>query len=185
MTERDSLTEQLLQLLSVLSKQGNLHLTEIDADLQQTTDLLSRAIDKLGKGFIGIHEAVAAQQAVLAGVPDGAAMTPQLRAEIARLQQITDSHIHAAVTALQFQDMTSQLIGRALGHVVGLREVFGTLEPRGIAVATAAASNQEGTAQALLQSVNATLADISLRQGTVKRKAVAQTHMESGDIELF
>lgn len=182
MNAPDSLTTQLLQLLTLLSTQGDLHLTEIDADLQQTTDLLARAIDKLGRGFIGIHESVAAQHALLAAVPDGAPMSPQLRTEILRLQQITDTHINAAVTALQFQDMTSQLIGRALNHVVGLREILHTVGEQRI---TLAADGQQGGALAMLQSVNASLTETSIRQGTVTRKAVAQTHMDSGDIELF
>lgn len=182
MNAKENLTPQLRQLLTLLSKQGDLHLTEIDADLQQTTDLLGRAIDKLGREFMGIHKSVAAQHAALAAVADGAPMRPQLRIEIARLQQITDTHINAAVTALQFQDMTSQLIGRALGHMVGLREVLCRLGTHG---STPTADAQDGAASALLQAVNATLNETSIRQGTVARKAVAQTHMESGDIELF
>ena len=182
MNTSDILTTQLLQLLTLLSKQGDLHLAEIDADLQQTTDLLARAIDKLGVGFIGIHESVAAQRAALASVADGAPMSPQLRTEIARLQQITDNHINAAVTALQFQDMTSQLIGRALDHVVGLREILHTV---GKQRTVFAADGQPAGPLAVLQSVNASLTDTSIRQGTVARKAVAQTHMDSGDIELF
>ena len=182
MSHPDNVAAQLLQLLSLLSKQGDLHLTEIDADLQQTTDLLGHAIDNLGKQFIGIHEAVAAQQSALAALPDGAVLTPELRADIARLQQVTDTHINAAVTALQFQDMTSQLIGRAVGHVVGLREVLHTVGGRGLDLN---GGGQDEVALTLLRSVNASLNETSIRQGTVARKAVAQTHMESGDIELF
>ena len=182
MTSQDRLAPQLLQLLNLLSKQGDLHLTEINADLQQTTDLLAHAIDKLGKEFIGIHEAVAAQQAALAALPDGVSITPQLRTEITRLQQVTDGHINAAVTALQFQDMTSQLIGRSVGHVVGLREVLQALGAQDLRLTGDA---QDGAALGALRSVNAALNATSIRQGTVARKAVAQTHMESGDIELF
>ena len=178
----NNLAAQLVHLLTIVSKQGDLHLTEIDADLQQTTDLLHQAIDKLGRGFIGIHESVAAQRVALAAVADGAPMSPQLRAEIARLQQITDGHINAAVTALQFQDMTSQLIGRAVGHVIGLREVLGALGKHDLVLDT---DSPDGAALALLESVNTTLNQTSVRQGTVARKAVAQTHMESGDIDLF
>lgn len=177
-----SLATQLLRLLTSLSEQGDLHLSEIDADLQQTTDLLREAIDKLGKGFIGIHDAVAAQQAALASVPDGAPIGAALRSEIARLQQVTDTHVNAAVTALQFQDMTSQLIGRALGHVVGLRAVLDALGARGT---TLTAASPDSAALALIASVNLALDDASVRQRSAPRKAVAQTHMDSGDIELF
>ena len=182
MTVQASLATQLLQLLTSLSEQGDLHLSEIDADLQQTTDLLHQAIDKLGKDFMGIHDAVAAQQAALAAVPDGAPISPALRTEIARLQQVTDTHINAAVTALQFQDMTSQLIGRALGHVVGLRAVLDVLARQPAPLTSA---SPDSAALAVLGSVNVALNDASVKQRNVTRKAVAQTHMESGDIDLF
>ena len=182
MSGQNNLAAQLQNLLTTLERQGNLHLSEVDADLRQTNDLLVQAIGKLGKGFIGIHESVAAQQAAIASVQDGATMTPQVRAEIARLQRITDAHINTAVTALQFQDMTSQLLGRVAGHVEGLREVLNAVGEHGAALDTDAS---DPAALAALDSVNIALAEKSIQQDAVARKAVAQTHMESGDIELF
>lgn len=182
MSESANLASLLLRLLSSLSKQGTLHLSDIDADLHQTTDLLTQAIDKLGRSFIGIHESVAAQRAAIAALPDGTPMNPTLRADIAMLQEATDTHINAAVTALQFHDMTSQLIGRVAGHVGGLRDIFGLI---GDDCAALASDSPDAMAAAVLHSIGVRLDEKSEKRDAAARKAVHQTHMESGDIELF
>ena len=113
MTIKNSLALELKELLSGLSEHGSQHLTEIETDLVQTNVLLSEAIEKLSASFMAIHEAVSAQQqlvdTLLAQAQAPAAAVGELRTKAVQI----DQHVNAAVTGLQFQDMTNQLIGRA------------------------------------------------------------------------
>jgi hypothetical protein len=90
-------------------------------------------------------------------------------------------HISAAMTGLQFQDMTSQLIGRMALHLAGMRDVFGALDVNG------SVPPESGT-EALLAALGSVSDRVALRfselEGVV-RSTVNQRHMESGDIELF
>ena len=90
--------------------------------------------------------------------------------------------MHLAVTSLQFQDMTSQLLDRSLKRVTGLREFLGTLGSHG-AEMVPESDNEEIVD--MLGKVSMALAIQSLELRSVLRKAVNQQHLESGDIELF
>jgi hypothetical protein len=91
-------------------------------------------------------------------------------------------HVNTAITSMQFQDMTSQLIDRTLKRVTGLREFLGTLGEHGSSIA-AETGNEEIVER--LGKVSMALAIQSLELRSVLRKAVEQRHLESGDIELF
>lgn len=182
MTAPCSLALQLQHLLGALAQQGNQHLAEVQTDLQQTGFLLAEAIDKLGKSFVGMHAAVAAQQAIVDGLQAGTQASPAQHARLVALQQEATVHVNAAITALQFQDMTSQLIGRIVGHVDSLHE---TLAEVGTAGATLTQASDDAGALTVLASVNRSLDERGSMLDRVARKAVAQTHMDSGDIELF
>ncbi|MGB2832358.1 MAG: hypothetical protein WBC07_05365 [Methylotenera sp.] len=56
---------ELRTLLAAVSDHGKQHLVEVEADLLQTTFLLSEAIEKLGASFMAVHEAVTEQQQVI------------------------------------------------------------------------------------------------------------------------
>jgi hypothetical protein len=198
----------LHQLLTGLSQQGELHLGEVQADLRQTSYLLGAAIDKLGKSFIGIHEAMVAQQALLvsqACAPAAVPLAPALQDRLTQLQAQSRMHADAAITALQFEDMTAQLIGRIAGHVESLQTVLGTLgagagalsahRGSGAGLNVAAGDDATGTPErpdtpdaavaAVLASLNRVLDAHGANAPSVAKKTVAQTHMDSGDIELF
>lgn len=177
----ERLNAQVMQLLSGVSEHGDQHLAEVERDLVQMDVLLDEAIKKLCASFMAIHHAVDRQQEALDAVlvdgtpsPESVALFEALRGEI-------QQHVGAAVTGLQFQDMTSQLIGRMVQHLAGLRDVFGALDTNGSVL-------PESSDEALL----ATLNQISDRVGTCcteraggVRSTVNQRHMDSGDIELF
>lgn len=187
MNTTQTIAVPLQQLLAGLSHQGERHLGEVQADLRQTTYLLGAAIEKLGKSFIGIHESMLAQQALLAAqVSRDPAVTQANLALLARLTQLQDrsrAHADAAITALQFEDMTGQLIGRIVGHVDSLQSMLGTL---GTGAAALTGENAPNAAiAAVLASLNGMLDAQSAEAPSVAKKAVAQTHMDSGDIELF
>jgi hypothetical protein len=181
MTKEKQLGSQVKNLLSNLSDHGTQHLTEVETDLMQTSFLLGEAIEKLGASFMAIHQAVSAQQAsidlLLAGGRPTSELTEQLKARHAEIGR----HVNAAVTGLQFQDLTNQLLGRTVRRVTGLREVLGGIGSGSSEISETSAEEIIKT----LTSINEVLEEQSVKLESALWKAVCQTHMESGDIELF
>lgn len=180
-TERH-LGSQVKHLLSNLSDHGTQHLTEVETDLVQTSFLLGEAIEKLGASFMAIHEAITAQRETVELLLSGAKVTPEIAAQLRARHDEIGQHVNAAVTGLQFQDMTSQLIGRTVRRVTGLRDVLGD-----VASGTSLLP-QENNADDIIEtlnSINKVLEEQSVKLESALWKAVCQTHMESGDIELF
>lgn len=182
MTTHNSLAPQVKELLSTLSEHGERHLNEIETDLVQTNVLLTEAIEKLSASFMAIHEAVTAQRHMVDTLLDKHAASQEAVAELREKSTQIDLHVNAAVTGLQFQDMTNQLIGRTMRRVVGVRDVLEILGAG--ATAIAADANNDNMIQAL-EKITATLKEENATLKNELWKAVRQTHMESGDIELF
>lgn len=181
MTREKQLGSQVKHLLSNLSDHGTQHLTEVETDLVQTSFLLGEAIEKLGASFMAIHEAVTAQQEAINMLLSGGKPTPEIVEQLKSRHAEIGQHVNAAVTGLQFQDMTSQLIGRTVRRVTGLREVLGEIGSGSTAISE---SNAEEIIDSL-NSINKVLEEQSVKLESALWKAVCQTHMESGDIELF
>jgi hypothetical protein len=182
MARKNLLGLEVKRLLSSLSDQGNQHLTEVETDLVQTTYLLSEAIEKLGKSFFAIHQGVSAQQEILNQLLSDASLPPEVGSKLGALGDELALSINAAVTGLQFQDMTSQLIGRTVRRIAGLREV---LEAVGTSGSVMVADTELDDMITILNDINKALEEQSAKLESVLWKAVSQTHMESGDIELF
>ncbi|MBJ7313854.1 chemotaxis protein [Rugamonas sp. CCM 8940] len=182
MTRKKILGSHVKRLLSGVSDHGKKHLTEVETDLIQTGLLLEEAIEKLSFNFMAIHQAVEGQQETIRLLLEGGDPTPEHRAQLEALQGQVGGYVNAAITSMQFQDMTSQLIDRTLKRVTGLREFLGTLGAHG-AEMLPESDNEEIVD--LLGKVSMALAIQSLELRSVLRKAVSQKHLESGDIELF
>lgn len=181
MTREKLLGSQVRNLLSNLSDHGTQHLTEVETDLVQTSILLAEAIEKLGASFMAIHEAVTNQQETIDLLLSGAKPTPEIEERLKARQSEISQHVSAAVTGLQFQDMTNQLLGRTVKRVIGLREVLD-------GVGSSSSGIAENNAEEIIESLNAinkVLEEQSAKLESALWKAVRQTHMESGDIELF
>lgn len=181
MTREKMLGSQVKDLLSNLSDHGTQHLSEVETDLMQTSILLGEAIEKLGASFMAIHEAVSAQQQAIDLLLSSTNTAPEISEQLKARQDEIGKHVNAAVTGLQFQDMTSQLISRTVKRVVGLREVLG-------GVGSGSSGIPEGSAEEIvetLSNLNKVLEEQSVKLESALWKAVCQTHMESGDVELF
>ena len=182
MTRKKILGSHVKRLLSGVSDHGKKHLSEVETDLRQTGSLLEEAIDKLTFSFMAIHDEVTARQAgidllLAGGIPSDD--------EIARMKTMSGQigvHVNSAITSMQFQDMTSQLIDRTLKRVTGLRAFLGTIgtHSEGVNAETGSEEIVE-----LLGKVSMALAIQSLELRNVLRKSVNQHHLASGDIELF
>ncbi len=182
MTNKKILGSHVKRLLSCMSAHGTKHLTEVETDLIQTSLLLDEAIDKLSANFMAIHAAVCTQQATIDFLLAGGAPSMAARASLGAVQAEVGQHVNAAITSLQFQDMTSQLLERTLKRVGGMRDVLGTLGVHGAEMAPD--SNHEEIA-VLLGEVGIALTNQSLELRSELRQVVCQQHLESGDIELF
>jgi hypothetical protein len=182
MTRKKILGSHVKRLLSGVSDHGRRHLTEVETDLIQTNLLLEEAIEKLSRNFMAIHETVSAQQVAIDALLAGATPSAEQKEQLAALSEQVGTYVNAAVTSMQFQDMTSQLIDRTLKRVTGLREFLGTLGAHG---AEMVPESDNDAIVELLGKVSMALAIQSLELRSVLRKAVSQKHLESGDIELF
>jgi hypothetical protein len=182
-TQGNPLGQQIQQLLDAVSRQGAGHLAEVETDLAQTALLLTEAIDKLGASFMSIHAVISVQQDAVVRLLEKSVASNEDREQLQGLQNEIDRHVNAAVTGLQFQDMTSQLLQRTRGHVGSLQGMIGVL---GVAAAAIGqdASADEAIAQLMIASGEVANCRVLLDDAQL-RKAVSQTHMESGDIELF
>lgn len=178
----DSMNAQVMRLLSGVSVHGDQHLAEVERDLVQMDVLLDEAIKKLCASFMAIHQAIHLQQETLKSI---ATAGKPLSDEVARfdaLNEEIDRHVGAAVTGLQFQDMTSQLIGRMVQHLAGLRDVFGALGTDGTAALPESGSDEM---LAMLSHISDRVGSRCSELAGAARSTVNQRHMESGDIELF
>lgn len=173
---------QLVRLLAGVSVHGDQHLAEVERDLVQVDALLNEAIKKLCASFMAIHQAIGLQQEALNGVLASGAAAPEQAARLEALREEISLHVGAAVTGLQFQDMTSQLIGRMVQHLAGLRDVFSALGTDGASTLPESGSEEM---LALLGSISDRVGARCTQLAGVARSTVNQRHMESGDIDLF
>jgi len=174
--------DELRGLLSAVSEHGQQHLLEVEADLLQTTYLLSAAVDKLSVSFMAIHAAVSAQQQALADIMSERGLEMAQLPQLEAFEQQISNEVDLVVSALQFQDMTSQLLTRTIKRVIGLKGLLQELSAHGDRVEP----DQEHAeiARFLAQlSDNLHAGSHALSGGL--RRSVDQQHMDSGEIELF
>lgn len=182
MSKKKMLGSEVKQLLSGVSDHGNAHLLEVETDLAQTAILLGEAIEKLGVSFMALHAAISSEQEEINLIIGSGAVTDDSINRLKVIQGDISTHINAAVTSLQFQDLTSQLISRTLQRCEGLREVLGTL---GVVGNDLEHDAETDDLPALLRETTMRLEKQSVDLKNLLRKAVHQKHLDSGDIELF
>ena len=173
---------ELRQLFAAVSNHGTQHLLEVEADLNQTTFLLSGAIEKLSVSFMSIHDAITTQQKAIDALVTTVDIPQEAYQEIVTLREKISTEIDAAVTGLQFQDMTSQLIARAIKHVDGLRISLEALSVHGQGM-DPAHEHQE-----IVNWLNDMNASLNVRNDALLgglAKSVSQKNMNSGEIDLF
>lgn len=182
MSKKKMLGSQVKQLLAGVSDHGNEHLIELETDLVQTTILLAEAIERLGASFLALHAAVSSQQDEINVLISSGGASDESIDRLRIIQGDIALHINAAVTSLQFQDLTSQLISRTVQRSVGLREVLSSLGVVGDGIPH---DGDVDEIAVLLKNMSVTLESQSVELKSILRKAVSQKHLDSGDIELF
>lgn len=183
MTTREiSISAAIKRLLSTLTSQSNVSLLEVENDLAQTRLLLQEAIEKLSSSFMAIHEAVNEQQntidLILADPASGHAATEAIKISREKIAE----NVISAVTGLQFQDMTSQLIDRTDRRINDLHDVMHSLAHLAEQIMPSDSSELD---LAALETLSNRLEEKADSYAKPQRRIVSQTHMESGEIELF
>lgn len=182
MTQFIALVARVGELLGSVAEQGIGHLIEVETDLAQTALLLTEAIEKLGASFMAIHASVSAQQQSVDRLLAGAVPNAEELVELNNIHRAIGQHVNAAVTGLQFQDMTNQLIERSRSHVAGVREALALLSQTAASITP---HTDLPALEALLDQASAAIGERRMLLHDTLRKSVNQTHMESGDVELF
>lgn len=91
--------------------------------------------------------------------------------DLAEISKHVEHSVHTAITTLQFQDMSSQLLDHVHTRVQNVDAFIGRVRER------ERASGSVAVLEHMQEDADATLA--------IRHKAVAQNSMSSGDIELF
>jgi len=176
------LGSQVKRLLTGVSDHGRQHLLEVETDLVQTAFLLGEAVEKLGASFFALHAAVRSQQTEVELLLSGIEADDPKMASLRMLRDEIGQHTNEAVTGLQFQDLTSQLLARTVQRIIGLRNVLGELASQGGELPP---EGEDDAIVAMLNEINKKLDTQSTELRDLLRKAVHQKDMDSGDIELF
>lgn len=173
---------ELQRLLSRMSEHGSQHLQDAEDDLEQTLFLLEQAIKTLSDAFMQISQLVNQQQASVQGALAKHGATAEVNTELQNLREQINQEVDTAITGLQFQDLTSQLITRSMKRISGLRDLLAVMANFGNDDCSA---QQYASAEQLLEGMHHSL---SVKSGALKdglRQEVKQKHMASGEIEFF
>ena len=169
-------------LLDAVSEHGKQHLIEVDADLSQTTYLLSKAIEKLNASFLAVHTAVTNQQKALHDLMQKHQFTTDETSKINMFNQLIAEEVGVAITGLQFQDITNQLLVRAITRVNGLKDLLEELHEHGGGIDN---DYEHSEVAKLLEMMSDSLHHGSHALSGGLRRSVEQKNMASGEIELF
>ncbi len=173
---------EVRSLLAAVTDHGKQHLAEVEADLSQTTYLLSKAIEKLSASFIAVHTAVINQQVTLVFLTQQHQLSVDETKQLEMFNQIIGEEVNVAITGLQFQDITSQLLSRAIKRVNGLKNLLQELDVYGDQIDT---EHEHQEIVKILEKMSQSLHIGSHALSGGLRRSVEQQNMASGEIELF
>jgi hypothetical protein len=173
---------EVKSLIAAVSEHGKQHLVEVEADLLQTTYLLNEAIEKLGKSFMAVHEAVIAQNKTVEMLVKRKVFSTEEAEQIDAFSQVIGDEINKTITGLQFQDITSQLLARAVKRVNGLKDLLQELTIHGGEIDTL--PEQEEISKLLDEMSHSLHAGSRALSGGLRR-SVDQQSMVSGSVDLF
>ncbi len=182
MNKKSLPTTELRSLLTAVSGHGKQHLAEVESDLLQTTLLLSEAIEKLGVNFMAVHDAATQQQQMLNTLMLEHEFDIKETQQLDVFRQKIDEEVSAAVTGLQFQDLTSQLIARTIKRVNGLKDLLEELANHSNEIDP---EHEHEEIAKFLDAMSHSLHTGSHALSGGLRRSVDQQNMITGDIDLF
>ncbi len=173
---------ELRKLLAAVSDHGKQHLIEVEADLLQTTFLLSEAIEKLSTSFTAVHDAVCAQQKILDTLVAKYAIEEPVLEKLDSFKSKIGDEVNVVITSLQFQDLTSQLVARTIKRVNGLKDLLHELESHSNEMDP---GHEHEEIVKFLEEMSRSLQVGSRALSGGLRQSVGQQDMATGEIDLF
>ncbi len=173
---------ELRKLLAAVSDHGKQHLIEVEADLLQTTFLLSEAIEKLSTSFTAVHDAVCAQQQILDTLVARYAIEEPILEKLDSFKSKIGDEVNVVITSLQFQDLTSQLVARTIKRVNGLKDLLHELESHSNEMDP---GHEHEEIVKFLEEMSRSLQVGSRALSGGLRQSVGQQDMATGEIDLF
>jgi hypothetical protein len=135
-------------------------LLEASTDLERLTGLLAHAVDQLLTGFGAAHARLESGAAAEAEALAACTTTPQGAPGVVALVEAIRGDLGDVVTALQFQDMASQLITHSVKRIRAVADLLGSQ-----------VMPEEG--------------DTPKVELVTRHTPVAQREMDAGSVELF
>ncbi|MCM1512896.1 MAG: hypothetical protein NC112_07300 [Oxalobacter formigenes] len=172
----------LQELLQNIAGNSSIHLSEMESDLLQINLLLMEAINKLGTNVVRIGQDVQCQQEIVRQLAESKNYSPFAVEKLDELNREIDVNVASVITAMQFQDMTSQLLDGVLSRVTGLQEMIEEVDKLASEVSGA---ESEGDIQMMVHATGEAMTQRRHELEELHAKRVSQKHMESGSIELF
>ena len=172
---------QVKNLLNAVSEQGEAHLFAVSNDLLQTQFLLNAAITQLSESFLNLNEAISSQQDLLNQLPQ-AAVSDEVKSSMHVLKNKISHEVNLAVTALQFQDMTNQLIESCIKRADGLKTLLAALGTHGDDLQE---EHSYSEMMHRLKDIQLSFHRHSQALSGDLRKVVLQDNIHSGAVDLF
>lgn len=182
MTNKTVLGASLQELLQNIAGNCSIYLSEIESDLLQINLLLMEAINKLGDNVVQIGQDVHHQQKLVRQLTEAGTCSPFALERLDEMNQSMDANVASVVTAMQFQDMTSQLLDKVLSRVAALQGVNEEMDKLAIEVSGA---ESDGDVQMMIRAMGEEMTKKRRELEGQHAERVSQKHMESGSIELF
>jgi small-conductance mechanosensitive channel len=182
MTDRTVWGANLQELLQNVAGNGSIYLSEIESDLLQINLLLMEAINKLGDNVVQIGQDVHRQQKLVKQLTEAGSCLPFALERLDELNQTMDTSVNSVVTAMQFQDMTGQLLDKVLSRVRALQGMIEEMDKLAVEVSGA---ESEGDIQMMIRAMGEEMNNKRRELEGLHAQQVSQKHMESGSIELF
>jgi len=161
---------------------GSIYVSEMESDLLQINLLLNEAINKLGTNVVQVGQNVGYLQSAVKQLADSENQSPVSIGRVQELNEAIGDNVGAIVTAMQFQDMTCQLLDKVLTRIKGLQKMHEEIERLALEVSGA---ESEGDIQMMVWATGEEMDEQRRELEGLHAKRVSQKHMESGSIELF
>lgn len=185
--EERALMEEFSDLLCETATQFTTQFEAARSEIVRMEGLLCTAADDLVQSFHGIHAQAEAQRQLALAVMNGCAGGAADRLDALGASAIAvETLVGRAVTALQFQDIVSQLLGHIARRVDALDYVMRQFNVLGATLDREAASDDARGAIASLRAEQGRIA-AALKgiEAQTLNNPVDQRVMTQGDIELF
>jgi len=162
-------------------------------DLQQIHALLADAADKLDESFIALNTQIQLQRKLLLAITDNTGKEQAVgntdlqknRDEVSGINDSMNANVGLAVQALQFEDITGQVVTHSQRQIQQIGDLFSELQQVFNAPeAKEADASLERIEQQLIRS-REMVAEYRQQWSSTRHKAVSQESMQVGDIELF